>query len=112
MAQLPLETVELLKLTLKLYNTIEIDEIIVFTKELQYVGAFNSIDQQTEPELFEDKIDEYRKLIEAVGSNDKKLVNFSSGPNEKYICHVLGKFVVLYRLSSEVGQGSDTQKTI
>lgn len=71
MTQLPPETVELLKLTLKLYNTIEIDEIIVFTKELQYVGAFNSIDQQTEPELSEDKIDEYRKLIEAVGSNDK-----------------------------------------
>ncbi|KAI5961102.1 hypothetical protein CANMA_003876 [Candida margitis] len=109
MTRLPLETIDLLKQTLNLYNTIEINNIVVFTKELQYVGTFGFDDQQTLPELSEAGVAEYRKLVDAIGSNDKKLVSFDTGPSEKYICHVMDKFVVLYRLKAPVEEESDIQ---
>lgn len=42
MTTLPSETVQILEQTLKLYNFIAIDEIVVFTNELQYIGAYDN----------------------------------------------------------------------
>ncbi|KAG5419372.1 hypothetical protein I9W82_003139 [Candida metapsilosis] len=106
MSRLPSKTIDILKQTLKLYNSIEIDEIHIFTAddELQYIGTYN-VNQQIQSDLSEDRIGHYRQLINAIGSDNQKLVNFSSGASETYICHVLDKFVVLYRLSEGDGKG-------
>ncbi|KAI5949515.1 hypothetical protein KGF57_004725 [Candida theae] len=104
MTHLPSETTDFLKRTLELYNTISIGEIHVFTNDLQYVGTYNNTDQQAQPELTDAQVDTYRQLIEAIDSSSKKLVNFSSGPSERYICHVLEKFVILFRLNEGEGE--------
>ena len=107
MSRLPSKTIDILKQTLKLYNSIEIDQIHIFTTddELQYIGTYNANQQIQLDDLSEDKIGHYRQLIDAIGSDNQKLVNFSSGESETYICHVLDKFVVLYRLSEGDGKG-------
>ncbi|KAI5952500.1 hypothetical protein KGF54_003367 [Candida jiufengensis] len=101
MSQLPEDTIETITQTLKLYNSVKINEIIIFTKNLQYIGTY----PETKSKKDED-VKKLKELIESIGTSEKKLVSFkvNSDADEnteesgEYITHFMEKFIMVYKL--------------
>ncbi|KAI5965138.1 uncharacterized protein KGF55_001358 [Candida pseudojiufengensis] len=107
--QLSKNTINLISESLKLYNSIDIAEIIIFTKNLQYVGTYDSKESTKYPQEIdqdESSIKELKDSIESIGINEKKIVNFKlngigNDVVEEYICHVMDKFIMIYKLEDK-----------